>query len=322
MNILVTGGTGFIGANLARTLAKRGHTVRILGRDFSQVPDLAGIKADLRDKPAVQKACAGMDVVCHVGALSAPWGKKPDFEAINVGGTHNVIAGCRGQKVPRLVHVSSPAVIFAGQDQFDLPDQVPYPKRLTSLYAWSKQLAEEAVLEASKDLEVIAIRPKAVYGEGDRALLPRIVQAAHNNRLWQIGDGNNRVDLTHVDDAVQALVLATEKPLPKTNFPVYTVTGGEHVLLWTAIQQLLERLGMPSRIRQIPLSVALLGARLLEARAALTGQEPRLTQYSVLILAKHQTYDISRIQQDLGYVPQVSWSEGLLRTAKSLEKTL
>src|ERR1017187_8900780 len=100
MRILVTGGTGFLGKHLASALLERGHEVSLLGRNFAQVEALIAqgaipVKADLRDGDAVRSACAGMEIVYHAGALSAPWGRRADFFAINVGGTEAVVAGCQ-----------------------------------------------------------------------------------------------------------------------------------------------------------------------------------------------------------------------------------
>src|SRR3954469_25137336 len=109
MNILITGGTGFLGQHLARALLEQGHYVRLLGRDMAPASALiaAGARpvvADLRDQPAVVAACADVDAVYHVGALSAPWGRRADFFAINVDGTAAVLAGCRRHAVRRLIY--------------------------------------------------------------------------------------------------------------------------------------------------------------------------------------------------------------------------
>ena len=316
MKILVTGGTGFVGSHLTSALLAQGHSVHIMGRDFSSAQNLlqAGAKAiqvDLRSRTEVVQACQGMEVVCHVGAFSAPWGKREDFFGINVAGTHHVIEGCLAHGVRRLVHVSSPAVIFDGNDQILAPDDLPYPGHPTSLYALTKRMAEEAALAVRDRLEVIILRPKAIYGPGDRALLPRLIAAAKARRLPQIGNGQNRVDLTHVADAVQALLLAVERPMPNASFPVYTITGGEHVLLWEAIRTVLRRLDISDRLPTLPLSVALTMAGLMEKLSLLTGREPRLTRYTTLILARTQTYNIERARMDLGYKPRVGLEKGL-----------
>src|SRR5689334_2216395 len=150
MDILVTGGTGFLGQHLARALLARGHRVRLMGRDMAPARALidAGaqpIVADLRDRAAVSAACAGADAVYHVGALSAPWGRRADFFAINVGGTAAVLEGCRSHAVRRLIYVSSPSVVFDGRDHRDLAEDAPYPRRFASVYSLTKKLGEDLV---------------------------------------------------------------------------------------------------------------------------------------------------------------------------------
>lgn len=324
MNILVTGGTGFLGRHLGAALLERGHEVHLLGRNFAPVQSLIArgahpVPADLRDVSAVSAACARMDIVYHAGALSAPWGKRADFFTINVGGTEAVLVGCQTHGVRRLIYVSSPSVVFDGSDQVQAIESVPYPRRFTSVYALTKKLGEDRVnAAASTGQQIVIVRPKAIFGPGDQALLPRLIDAAREKRLPQIGDGCNLVDLTYVENVVHALLLAAEAPaaVGKT----YTITNGEHVLLWNIIRDVLKRLNLSTHLRQIPLSVALGAAALMELRASLTGKEPLLTRYSVMILARTQTYDISAAQRDLGYTPQISLAEGIERTLEGLKE--
>src|SRR5262249_46317462 len=159
------------------------------------------VRADLRDRVAVAAACAGVDAVCHVGALSAPWGRAADFHAVNVGGTENVIVGCRAHGVGRLVYASSPSVVFDGRDHRALTEDAPYPRRLMSVYSLTKKIGEDRVRAASAaGLATVTIRPKAVFGPGDASLLPRLLLAARKKRLPQVGDGRNLVDLTYVEN--------------------------------------------------------------------------------------------------------------------------
>src|SRR5579864_5062786 len=148
MRILVTGATGFVGRHLVAALLRRGDFVRAMGRNpdacAALVTDGAEVvRTDLRDRDAVIAACAGVDAVCHVGALSAPWGRAADFHAINVGGTEHVLAGCRRHGVGRMVYVSSPSVVFDGTDHRDLTEDAPCPRRLTSVYSLTKKLGED-----------------------------------------------------------------------------------------------------------------------------------------------------------------------------------
>lgn len=322
MNILVTGGTGFLGRRLAATLLARGDEVRLLGRDFGGVADLlaAGatpLRADLRDTAAVVAACAGMDAVCHVGALSAPWGRRADFFDTNVGGTVAIVAGCRAHGVGRLVYISSPSVTFGGGDVIDATETAPYPRRFASIYSLTKKLGEDRVNAAARaGLATVILRPKAIFGPGDRALLPRLVDAARRGRLVRIGDGTNRVDLTYVDNVAHAIVLALDAPAAVGG--TYTITNGAHPRLWAIVAGTLAHLGLPQRLRAVPLGAASAVAAILEARAALTGREPTLTRYGAAILARTQTYDIAAARRDLGYAPIVGFEEGVARTLRVL----
>jgi nucleoside-diphosphate-sugar epimerase len=324
MEILVTGGTGFLGRHLARALLTRGHRVRLLGREFAQVSDLTAmgaqpIRADLRDREAVVAACVGAEAVFHVGALSAPWGKRAEFMATNVGGTEAVIAGCREPGVRRLIYVSSPSVTFAGRDVRDQGEDAPYPHRFASIYSRTKKLGEDRVNAAARHgLATVIIRPKAIFGPGDNALLPRLIDAARRGRLVQIGHGQNLVDLTYVENVVQALLLALDAPAAVGH--TYTITNGEHPRLWDVIATVMRHLGLPERFRSVPLPAALTAATLLEARAALTGREPLLTRYSAAILARNQTYAIAAARSDLGYSPAISVTEGIARTLAALDR--
>ncbi len=319
--VLVTGASGFLGSHVVRALASQGVAVHAQGRDASRLSFAGNVRIcrfALADTAALNAAAAGCDAIVHAAALSAPWGARQDFVDANVSGTANVIAAARGNRVRRLVHVSSPAVIFDGHDQHLVDDTAPYPVRLTSEYARTKRAAEELVRAASAELETLIIRPKAIYGAGDRALVPRLVRAAQRGALPQIGNGTNAVDVTHVDDVVHAIecALGATAGIGET----FLVTGGEHVSLWAMIRELLAGIGLPLPRGTVPIGVALAAASAMEAVAAITGREPTLTRYSAQILARTQTYDISRARQRLGYAPRVTCSDGLARTIDALRR--
>jgi nucleoside-diphosphate-sugar epimerase len=320
MRVLVTGGTGFLGQHIAARLLREGHGVRLLGRDFAAldpalVAHTEAVRADLRDREAVVAACQMVDAVIHSGALSAPWGPWAEFQAVNVGGTAAVVEGCRRHGVGRIVQISSPAVVFTGRDHVGTTEAAPYPRRFSSHYAASKAAAE-LIVRAARDLPSVILRPKAVFGPGDRSLLPRVIAAARAGRLPQIGDGRNLVDLTYVENVAHAVALAitSERAAGRT----YHITNGEHVPLWGLIRAVLRRLGIPARLRPVPLPIMMLAAALMEAAAALSGREPLLTRYTVAVLGRTQTYDTAAARRDLGYEPPVSVAEGVERTLAHL----
>jgi nucleoside-diphosphate-sugar epimerase len=321
MRVLVTGATGFLGGRLTSALIEQGHQVRILVRNLSA--DDATIAhgaevwhGDLRDPRAAIATCKGMEVVQHAGALSSPWGPKAEFYATNVGGTQAILDGCRRYGVRRLIYVSSPSVVFDGQDQHNLTEAAPYPDIVVSEYSRTKRVGEDLVNAATGDLETVILRPKAIFGPGDRALLPRLLATARTGRLPLIGDGRNLVDLTYVENVVEAMRLAmtAEAAVGKT----YHITNDEHALLWNLVRRILRELKLPSLRWRISLPAALAVAGAMEQVARVTGKEPTLTRYSALILARTQTYNIAAAKRDLGYTPPVSLEEGVERTLSAL----
>jgi 2-alkyl-3-oxoalkanoate reductase len=208
-------------------------------------------------------------------------------------------------------------VIFTGGDHVGTTEAAPYPRHYTSAYARSKALAEQLVYAAT-DVPCVTLRPKAVFGPGDRALLPRVVAAARAGRLPQVGNGRNLVDLTYVENVAHAISLAlTSEAAPGRT---YHITNDEHIPLWELIRTVLGRLQIHARLRPIPLPLALGMAAAMEAGARFTGNEPLLTRYTVAVLGRTQTYDITAARHDLKYRPLLSVAAGVERTLAGWEE--
>lgn len=325
MRIFITGGTGFLGAHLARRVLKDGAQVRVVGRNQRVLAELenAGAEAvcaDVRDASAMKEACRGADVVVHAAALSSAWGTRAEFWQTNVVGTQNMARACESNNVKRLIYVSSASVVFGGRDLLNMNEQTPFPRRFASLYCETKKRGEDIVNEANaRGLDTVIVRPKAIFGADDPSLWPRVLRAARANRLFQIGDGTNLIDLTHVDNVVEALVLALENPAARGQ--TYFVSSAEPTSLWPTIRRVLGEVGLPDQLRTVPLRAAYSVAWLMERRALLSRREPLLTRFSVLLLARSQTCDIAKARRELGYKPTVSVEEGIERTLEAWRHT-
>lgn len=323
--ILITGATGFLGGRLARALLADGIPVRVTGRNLAIGQELAAAGADfrpvdLRDRAGMREVCRGVGAVVHSGALSSAWGAYRDFFAINVRGTQNVIDGCLTHDVARLVHISSPSVMTRPEAQLNLHESEPLPESFVSMYSETKKLAEDRVHAAmTLGLQAVILRPKAIYGPGDNAIIPRIIEAASRKRLPIIGDGETITDMTHVDDVVQAIRLALASEIAVGN--TYCITGNSDVRIWDLITDLLDRLGYEPPTRRISLAKAMGIARILEVlwRAFHLPGEPPLTTYKVGILGFSQTYNIAAAKRDLNYVPQVTLDAGLDSVVAALQ---
>jgi nucleoside-diphosphate-sugar epimerase len=209
MNILVTGGTGFLGKHLALRLQSLGDNVTILGRNrkIGQQLEAEGFKflsVDLKDKEATIAACRGQDYVFHCAALSSPWGKYRDFYNSNVLATRHIIQGCQESGVKRLIHVSTPSIYFNFCDRFNISEIDPLPKIPANAYAKTKLLAEQEIDSAyQQGLPVITIRPRSIVGVGDTAIFPRLLQASSRSGIPLINQGKACIDVTYVDNMLQ-----------------------------------------------------------------------------------------------------------------------
>jgi nucleoside-diphosphate-sugar epimerase len=243
------------------------------------------------------------------------WGSARDFYRSNVLGTRNVIGGCEAGGVRRLVHVSTPSIYFRYESRMNVREDAPLPRQPANEYARTKLMAEHEVDRAfERGLPVITIRPRAIFGEGDNAILPRLISRLQTGRLRVIGDGKNITDLTYVENVVDALLLCAESP-GVTLGRKYNITNGEPLPLWGLIEKLCQALGyeFPRRLIAFPLALGLASALEVICRLLPGQPEPLLTRYMVGVLARSTTLDISAARRDLGYQPRIPVEDGFWR---------
>lgn len=329
MKALVTGGGGFLGRYIVEQLLDRGDEVTAYAR--GSYPELvergaALIRGDLQDAKAVQNACAGMEAVFHVASKTGFWGTWESFYNTNVVGTQNVIAACRAQGVPRLVYTSTPSVVFGNRSQEGNDESLPYPTRYESYYPQTKAIAERMVRQANGQgaLLTVSLRPHLIFGPRDNHLLPRVIARARTGRLPQVGDGTNKVDLTYVEDAARAHLLAADALQPGSPVAgaVYFISQDDPVNVWNWINDLLSELGIPRITRRVPLWAARAAGAALEGsyRALPLRGEPFITRFLASEVAMSHYYDISRAKRELGYRPQFSMGEATRRTVPYLRQ--
>lgn len=329
MKAMVTGGGGFLGTNLVKALKARGDTVRVLARgDYPELRALGveTLRGDITDATATAKACEGMDVVFHTAAKAGGWGDPKEYEAINVTGTDNVVAGCKAAKVPALVHTSSPSVVHSDHDIEGANESIPYATHFTAHYPRTKAISEQHALAASDtSLRVVALRPHFIWGPGDRHLLPRLIARAKTGRLKQIGSRDPKSDTIYIDNCVSAHLLAAQRLLdgaPIGGKP-YFVSDDAPIGVWTMANRMLACAGLGPVGRPIPAGLAYAVGAMMEGTFWLFGieKEPLITRFAASELSHAQWFDISAAKRDLGYAATVSIDEGLARLAASLTKS-
>ncbi|MEN0064687.1 MAG: NAD(P)-dependent oxidoreductase [Myxococcota bacterium] len=313
--VLVTGATGFLGRRVVARL--REHVeVRGTGRNPDQGRRLLEmgaefVPADLTQPDAVRGVAEGIDVVVHCAGLSTPWGRWADFHTHNVGATGTILAEAQRAGVRRFVHISTSSVYAQPRSQRAIPETAALPPP-ANLYVRSKRSAERLVLESS--LPSVILRPRGLFGPEDPAVLARVVRALKDRRLPVLGSEDTTIDLTYVDNAAEAVRCAVVAPESAMG-GIYNVTNGEPIPLWPAIRTLAARLDLPPPGPRLPVSVVRGLAGLLEGWARMWpwAGEPRLTRYTVGLLAYSTTLDISKARSQLGYEPLVSMEQGIDR---------
>jgi nucleoside-diphosphate-sugar epimerase len=327
MKALVTGGGGFLGRYIVEQLVERGDSVTVFARgDYPELTQIGVelIRGDIQDEQAIKAACAGMDAVFHVAAKAGIWGVWESFYKPNVIGTQNVIAACRVQHVRKLIFTSSPSVVFNNQPQNGCDETVPYPEHYENFYSQTKAMAEQMVVRASRDdLLTVSLRPHLIWGPRDAHLLPRLIDRARSGKLIQVGDGTNKVDITYVEDAARAHLLASDALQPGLPVAgsVYFISQDAPINLWEWINNLLNKLDIPPVKHQISLPVARTIGAIMEYAYRLfrISGEPKMTRFLASELAMSHYYNISRAKQDLGYKPQFSMDEALKKTLTFLQ---
>ncbi len=318
MRAFVTGGTGFIGANLVRVLLTDGYEVRALTRLGSDLRNLAGlpvelVTGDLSDPQKLAEQIAGCEVVFHLAAHYSLWAR--DREAIyraNVEGTKNLLAAARSAHIKRFIHTSSVAAIgVPPPGTLGTEETTTTLDELVSDYKKSKFLAEQAVREAARaGLDVVIVNPSTPIGPYDIKPTPTgeiILRFLQDRMPAYVHTGLN---LIAVEDVARGHILAWQKGRTGERY----ILGHRNLSLKEMLEMLAAitgkrapRLALP---HFIPLAIAYLDEMVL---ARYFGKAPQVSFYSVQMSQKAMYYDASKAVRELG-LPQSS-IEGALEKA-------
>jgi 2-alkyl-3-oxoalkanoate reductase len=321
MRVLVTGGTGFLGRAVVARLAARGDQVRVLARGHRGTDLPAGVelhRGDVANLSAVGNAAAGCGLVVHTAALAGISGPREEYVRVNVEGTRNVVEACRRHRVPRLVHTSTPSVVFDGTDMEGVDESVPLATRFEAHYPATKAAAERVVLEANGEgLATVALRPHLVWGPGDHHLVPRLLARARAGRLALVGDGSKKVDATYIDNAADAHIAAAERVAPGAPCAgkAYFISDGAPLPLRVLLDRILAAADLPPVSRSVPPAAAVAAGWVLETLHSLLGRpgEPRMTRFLARELSTAHWFDTAAARRDLGWEPRVGMEEGMAR---------
>lgn len=319
--ILVTGAGGFLGQYIVRDLLKKGYNVRSFSR--RQYPQLQAlgvehISGDISSLEDVTLALNSVDAIIHTASLVGMWGRYEDFYKTNVKGTENIVNAAKKLGIKKIVYTSTPSVAFGKSSLKGVDESTPYPEYYLNSYAATKSMAEKIILAAnSPTLSTVALRPHLIFGPGDQNLVPRVIKAAKAGRLKIVGDGENLVDVTYVENASYAHIMALENLSPESKIAgkAYFLGQGP-IKLWDFTNELLKRSGMKPVEKKISLRLAYCIGFLIETflkTFRIFNVDPPMTRFVALQLGSSHYFDHNNLQKDLGFKPLFSIEEGLNR---------
>jgi dihydroflavonol-4-reductase len=302
-NVLVTGGTGFVGSNLSAKLVERGYHVRILRRENSDMRAIEGIGVDhcigdVRDVESLKRAIRDCDTVFHTAALVTFEKAKAELQReVNVIGTRNVVEACLTCGVKRLVHTSSIAAIGYAPNGQLATEETPFNWERTWGYKYSKYMAEEEVLACTRrGLEAVIVNPSVIVGERDihfhgGDIIRRV-------KKWQVPlyiEGG--INVVYVGDVVNGQIAAAEKGRSGERY----ILGGENLTHKEVFRRTARIVGGLSPIAKLPVSLLRVAAEIIEHGSRLLTIEPIITSNIVAGAGKFNWFSIEKAKQELGY---------------------
>ena len=319
MRAFVTGGTGFIGSSVVRTLLDRGVEVRALCRPGSNRRNLDGldvaiVEGDLRDAESLRRGMTGCELVFHVGALYSFWVRpKRLIYDVNVEGTRAVFDAAKAAGVERVVYTSSVAALGLRDDGAPADETTPTDlSQVVGDYKKSKYLSEQVALEYAREMPIVIVNPSYPVGPRDIKPTPTgqtILDFLNRKMPAYIDTGMNVVD---VEDVALGHWLAAEKGRVGERY----ILGGENVTMKRMLELLAEITGLPAPTARVPYGPILALSYLNAAFCRLVpGTTPRMTPETIRMSSHLMYFDPSKAIRELGF-PQTSARDAL---AKAVE---
>ncbi|OWF52098.1 short-chain dehydrogenase/reductase family 42E member 1-like isoform X1 [Mizuhopecten yessoensis] len=319
---LITGGGGYPGYTLGKQLIGRGHQVILLDLrepKWTLMEGMAFVKASITNPDELERAFLGVDCVYHMASYGMSGREqlnKKLIEAVNIGGTDNVIAACLKNRIKRLVYTSTYNVVFGGQETRDGDETLPYLPldKHPDHYSRTKSVAEQAVLrtDGREGLRTCALRLAGVYGPEDQRHIPRIVGYVEQGLLVVSAAPESVQDFLHVENLAQGHLLAGEGLTEDRGYvaagQAYFLSDSCPVNTLEFYRPLIEGLGYSMPKIVIPVTLLYYFAFITEwvhfIVARIHNFQPMLTRTEVYKSCVTHYYSVNKARKDLRYNPE------------------
>lgn len=312
--VFVTGGSGFIGGAVVKSLS-RDFRVSAMARSATAadtVEERGGspILCSLEDVATTH--LRGCDTVVHCAAEVGEWAPPGLFYRTNVLGTSRLLDTARDAGVQKFVHISTDSVLFAGKHLRGVDESEPIPSKPRFEYGATKAFGERAVVLANdrSSFETVAIRPTLAWGPGDTTVLPEITSMVEQGKFLWVGNGSSMISTTHIANLVHGIRLAIAKPC---GGEVFFITDQEPIQLRAFLTRYVLANGVALPNTSLPTSVVRAGALLVEGlwRVFRPYSKPPVTRMGVALLSHDYYVSTQKANRLLGYHPPVTIDAGL-----------
>jgi 2-alkyl-3-oxoalkanoate reductase len=317
---LVTGSTGCLGRHLVDNLVKDGAHVRALVQQSSKTAhlDQLGVevqRGSLIEPSDLERAVVGIDTVYHLGGLvidDRPDDTSPELwdqiRRFNVEGTEQLARAAARAGARRFVFCSSVRLFgFGNQLLWDEDDR----RTPSDLYSRGKAMAEDTLLRVQREtgLEVVHIRPRFIYGNYDRYVMPQLVKTVQHGIVPLPGGGRSIWGIVYVEDCVQALRLAAERP--GVAGQAFNITSGECLSLREILTEVAHAMGRNLRVVNLPMPIVSAVATAVEIGSRAAGRRPPLSRALLRWRLNDHHFSIARARKELGYEPKYRLPDAL-----------
>lgn len=314
MKIFVTGGSGFVGSRLTARLIREGHTVTALSR--SDASDklfrnlgVSVVRGSLSSLSEWAPSLTQQEVVIHAASPIEVWGEWKNFYQDITLATNNIYKACGDYQVKRFIYLSSESVLQDKSSLLDIDETAPYPDEPNSYYGKAKKLAEIELISSPSSTECIILRPPFIWGKGCPQLNNLVDKINKHQFVW-IGDGKSSMEMVHVENIVEAIILALSLGRSKQ---IYYVTDDHPMAVKTFLSSFISTTGTKVPNRSLPLALVRLLARITEGVWRVLGikSTPPVSRFQIDFIALPRRYRIDKIKKELSYRPIFSFKRGI-----------
>ncbi|MCJ2556614.1 MAG: NAD-dependent epimerase/dehydratase family protein [Candidatus Thermoplasmatota archaeon] len=302
MRLAVTGASGFIGGRLMEELA--GKNTEVVGICRSRYT-----KGNVLDRSYLREVLRDVDLVYHCAAVLGGGHKKKEYE-VNTRGTENVIEIAVENRVKRLVHLSSLAVLGEYSDHQGDSEESPYATRWKDPYTPSKIEAEKIVLMRRKEIEAYIVRPGWVWGPGDEASR-MMLEMISSGKFRFIGNGSNLTYFTYIDNLLSVLLRLGEVD-DVVSGEVFNITDGYRLSLKEYVDTVCQVLGKEPVRKSVPVPIAEILAWFTDVLL----RDPHATRQNVAIMSHDLHFSVEKAKTLLGYDPDTDLEVQIKETAR------